>query len=229
MNKIFDYQQINFFTDNNDVTASPHIIKGLLEVLGKYNLIPSFGQEINAMTGEQKQIVAMIEPQQHYRIEFPSGMLSILGINMDASSYTEQSINILRDLKSIFPSKKSNRLAYIHNLVFQSSPETYQQLYKKLFTYHAVEPFEWDSRIAVKKNLDEPDNIVNSISTIRRGLFQMPLISGGIFAPYAGPIDCISFEMDTNTAPENNNFRFDLENCSVVFDKLFAENNALIK
>lgn len=227
MNRIFDYQQINFFTDNNDVLATPHLIKSLLDALGKHGLIPTFGQEINAMTGEQKQVVAMIEPSQRYRIEFPSGLIAITGLNMGDVEFIDRSIDVLKDLKSIFPSKKANRLAFIHNRVFQSSMESYQELYQKLFTYHAVEPFEWDSRIAVKKKLAQSEEAINCISTIRRGLFQMPVSSTGVFTPYNGGIDCIAFEMDTNTVPENVGVRFDLENCANVLRGLHEENAAM--
>lgn len=227
MNKVFDFQQINFFTDNSDVSATPHLIKGLLDVLGKYGLIPTFGQEINAMTGEQKQVVTMMEPSQSYRIEFLSGLIAVSAINLDNSVFTDCSIRILKDLKSIFPSKKANRLAYIQNKVFQSSPEYYKELYDKIFTYHSVEPFEWDSRIAIKKNLAACDEIINSISNIRRGLFNFPISNVSAFNPLSTGIDCIGFEMDTNTVAENVNLRFDLESCTSVLQELFEENGLL--
>lgn len=227
MNKVFDFQQINFFTDNSDVSATPHLIKGLLDVLGKYGLIPTFGQEINAMTGEQKQVVTMMEPSQSYRIEFPSGFIAISAINLDNSVFADRSISILKDLKSIFPSKKANRLAYIHNKVFQSSPEYYKELYDKIFTYHSVEPFEWDSRIAIKNHLAAHDEIINSISNIRRGMFNLPISNTAAFNPFSTGIDCVSFEMDTNTVPENGSLRFDLESCISVLQELFEKNNLL--
>lgn len=227
MNKLFDFQQINFFTDNSDVSATPHLIKALLDVLGKYGLIPTFGQEINAMTGEQKQVVTMMEPSQSYRIEFPGGLIAISAINLDNNIFADRSINILKDLKSIFPSKKANRLAYIQNKVFQGSPEYYKELYGKIFTYHSVDPFEWDSRIAIKKPLAAHNEIINSISSIRRGIFNLPLSNMAAFNPFSTGIDCIGFEMDTNTEVENGNIRFDLENCTSVLQELFKENNLL--
>ncbi|KLE46599.1 hypothetical protein YA13_11965 [Klebsiella aerogenes] len=127
----------------------------------------------------------------------------------------------------MFPSKKANRLAYIQNKVFQSSPEYYKELYDKIFTYHSVEPFEWDSRIAIKKNLAACDEIINSISNIRRGLFNFPISNVSAFNPLSTGIDCIGFEMDTNTVAENVNLRFDLESCTSVLQELFEENGLL--
>lgn len=48
-------QQFNFFSDNTDVTTNPMVISSFLNALSKFGLIPTFGQELNALTGEKNK------------------------------------------------------------------------------------------------------------------------------------------------------------------------------
>ena len=75
--------------------------------------------------------------------------------------------------------------------------------------------------------MDQHSEIINSISNIRRGLFNLAISNVVAFNPFSTGIDCISFEMDTNTVPENVNLRFDLENCTSVLQELFEQNSLL--
>ncbi|HEE9786217.1 TPA: hypothetical protein R8F93_000209 [Enterobacter soli] len=58
-------------------------------------------------------------------------------------------------------------------------------------------------------------------------MFNLPISNTAAFNPFSTGIDCVSFEMDTNTVPENGSLRFDLESCISVLQELFEKNNLL--
>ena len=72
MKLIEQTHQINFFTNNNDIVPNPLTIGAVLDKIGKFGFVPTFGQEINAITGEKKQILIMVDTNQTIRVEFPS-------------------------------------------------------------------------------------------------------------------------------------------------------------
>lgn len=227
MKKLIDSKQMNFFTNNNDMQVSPPLIKSLLDVLGKFNLVPTFGQEFNPATGEQRQIISMLDPNQKFKVEFPAGMIGVSGVNMEDEEFVSKASDVLKSLKGLFPNKKGTRLAILNARVYQADVEVYDVLYKKIFTYHAVTPFEWDSRIAVKDRLDAFDEEINSISTIKRGMVQLVPAFFTNFSLTANDIDTITFEVDSNTHYEDARARFDLEGCAELLKALALKNSIM--
>jgi hypothetical protein len=215
MNKLHESNQIHFFTNNQDVTPTPVIMGSLLQSLGRFGLLPSYAHEINALTGEKKQFITMATTDGNLRIEFPSGAMIISSSNISSTQFLDTSIAILNILKDIFPDKKSNRLSFLSNSLYGGTSEQYKALYDAIFTYRQAEPFEWDNRVVERKNIN--NETLNCISNIRRCEIEAPFINSG------QSTDCIFFELDVNTIPQKNDYRFDLETCNTVLRDIFEQ------
>ncbi|EEY3949026.1 TPA: hypothetical protein KL340_004971 [Escherichia coli] len=114
--------------------------------------------------------------------------------------------------------KKGNRIAVLNSRIYQGDESVYFSLYNALFTYKGVNPFEWDNRIAVRKNIEEYQEEINSISTIRRAEISAPFLNNGM------PSDCVLFETDTNTLPQNGYMRFGWDEYIRVLELLCQDN-----
>lgn len=215
--------QINFFTNNDDTPASHAIVSLLMERLSKFRLMPTFGQEINGVTGEKRQIISMVDFEQNIKIDFPSHGILLSSLNLAFKDFFDVALKILDALHSCFPTKKANRLAVLSTMIYKSDIETYEKLYEKLFTFRAVKPFEWDNRIALRKTIEGYNEEVNSISNIKRGEIVAPFVNGGI------PSDCVIFETDTNTLPQNAVMRFSWDEAINIIKALSQDNEINIK
>ncbi|HDC4501783.1 TPA: hypothetical protein O8U02_004390 [Enterobacter kobei] len=222
MKQILNNLQVNYFTNNNDVKATPPILGMLLGKLSSLSLLPMFAHEVNALTGERRQVVIMTDADQHFRIEFPMHSIVFTGNNIENSDFFNKVESAIEALKSIFPDKKSNRLAIVNSSFYIASESTYSELYKKMFTYHQVDPIEWENRIVERKEFGSFGEIANMVSSAKRCTVQHPLLDNGNFA------DVINFEVDTNTIPENVNNRFDFNSSISVFRELLSKNNELV-
>ncbi|MFU0853504.1 hypothetical protein ACM26X_15525 [Kluyvera cryocrescens] len=223
MKKILNTLQVNYFTNNNDVTATPPILGMLLAKLSSLSLLPMFAHEVNALTGERRQIIIMTDADQNFRIEFPMQSIVFTGNNIEISDFFNKVESALEALKSIFPDKKSNRLAIVNSSFYRADKEKYSELYKKMFTYHQVDPIEWENRIVERKNFGSSAEIANMVSSARRCSVQHPFVDSGNL------VDVINFEVDTNTIPENVNNRFDFTSSIPVLRELYNKNNELIE
>lgn len=59
----------------------------LLGKLSSLSLLPMFAHEINALTGERRQVVIMTDSDQHFRIEFPIHSIVFTGNNIENSDF----------------------------------------------------------------------------------------------------------------------------------------------
>ncbi|MEJ5115003.1 hypothetical protein [Erwinia billingiae] len=218
MKLIEQTHQVNFFTNNSDVVPNTITIGSLLERLGKFGLIPTFGQEINAISGEKKQILIMMDSNQKIRIEFPSHGILFNGLGGEPQEFIELVLSISKELQTVFPVKKGNRIAVLNSRIYQGSDDAYSTLYDKLFTFKGVNPFEWDNRIAIRKEIQDYKEEINSISTVRRTEIAAPFLNNGM------PSDCVFFDTDTNTLPQNAHVRFSWEEFSRVLGLLQNDN-----
>lgn len=114
MNQVHESHQINLFTTNEEISPSPAIIFPVLQELSGFSLIPTFGQEVNALSGEMKQILIMTNPEQTYRIEFASHAIVINAMSTNHDEFVEKSVNVISAMLKIFPNKKFNRIALLN-------------------------------------------------------------------------------------------------------------------
>ncbi len=214
MNQLHESNQLHFFSENSDIKPEPEVVSQLLGKLSKFGFMPTFGQSINALSGEKKKFIIMVTGDENLRIEFQANriVLSSEGINLD--ELLEKANEILPLLEEVFPEKKANRLSLINNKLYVGNDEEYSALYKKLFTYHQAEPFEWDNRIAERKPLDNTKEQLNCISAIRRCKVSAPFHNSN------QPFDAVTSESDINTIPENENFRFSLNESIEILSEI---------
>lgn len=219
MNQLHESNQLHFFTDNSDIPPEPHVVTELLTNLVKFKFMPTFGQAINALSGERKKFIVMITGDEKLRIEFQIDRIVISSEGKSLGSFFEQAKEIITTLAICYPTKKANRLSIINNSLYVGSNEEYNELYKKLFTYHEAEPFEWDNRIAEKKNLLNSSESLNCVSTIRRSNVN------AAFHNDNRPFDAVIIESDINTIPESKNNRFELLSSLGVLNEMLEVSN----
>jgi hypothetical protein len=188
----------------------------MLKDLGSFNLMPTFGHMLNALNGERKQYINMVNAAQDLRIEFPMDRIIINQDGGNLNSFIEMVPQYLDALKAIFPDKLGYRMSVVTNKVYQGTIEEYNTLYRQLFTYKQATPFEWDNRIAEKKGLQSGE-IINSTSAIRRCQLSTPKLNNGRIT------DAINCEIDVNTVPENRSNRFNLLDAKEHVRSLYAE------
>ncbi|HHG1479407.1 MULTISPECIES: hypothetical protein [Klebsiella pneumoniae complex] len=210
--------QFIFFSDNTDVTTSPMIISSFLNALSKFGLIPTFEQELNALTGQKKQLLIMTNPEQTYKVEFPTRSIIISGAGMDVDEFKDKTIDVLGVLESLMPNKKAHRLAVINVSIYVGTQAQYQDIYSKLFTYKDIEPFEWENKVAQRISKPDVDVGINHISMIKRCPVSSDLINSG------RDTDAIIFENDTNTVHDAFSFRYDWKRAIEIFKSLSAIN-----
>lgn len=223
MELLFQSYQISYFTNNSDVTATPPMLSTLLANLASFSLLPMFGQEINALSGEKRQMVIMTVPDQQFRVEFPHGAIIFHGTGTSSDEFVDKVEGVLKALQNIFPNKKSTRLAMVNNSFYQDSKENYSALYKKIFTHHNADPFEWDNRIVEYATLKTSNEKINSGSAVRRCFIQAPMVNNN------NPTEVINFEVDSNTIAEDSSLRFDFNGAGVVIKELHENNKKLIR
>lgn len=222
MELLFQTYQASYFTNNSDVTATPPTLAMLLSNLSGFSLLPMFGQEINPHSGDKRQMVIMTSPEQNFRVEFPIGAINFHALGGTSEEFVNKVEDILKVLQNIFPNKKSTRLAAVNASFYQDSEENYARLYKKIFTHHNAEPFEWDNRIVERIVLGVSKENSNSGSAVRRCFIQAQNVNNN------NPTEVINFEVDTNTVAEENRLRFDFTNAGPIIRELQENNNKLI-
>ncbi|VFZ87145.1 hypothetical protein [Klebsiella variicola] len=222
MKLLFQNFQVNFFTNNQDVAATPPVLSMLLTKLSSLSLLPMFGQELNAITGEKRPMVIMTDAEQSFRIEFHSHSVIFNAAGGTADEFLSKIESAFDSLQSVFPDKKSNRLAFLHSKIYQGSSEEYLALYKDLFTFHKANPIEWENRVVERFNSSNSDEIFNLVSTVRRATVQSPMFSNGNLT------DIINFETDVNTIPETTHFRFDFRSSVSRINELVNKNKEMM-
>ena len=223
MELLFKTYQVSYFTNNSDVTATPSMLGTLLTNLASFSLLPMFGQEFNALSGEKRQMVIMTSPDQAFRVEFPHGAIIFHGLGGSSEEFIDKVSNILNCLKGVFPNKKSTRLAVVNAYFYQDSKENYSELYKRIFTHHNADPFEWDNRIVEHVTLEASNEVINSGSGVRRCYVQTPMVDNN------NPTEVITFELDSNTLAEETSLRFDFKSAGAVIKELQSKNDKLIR
>lgn len=223
MELLFQTYQVSYFTNNSDVTATPPMLSTLLNTLSGFSLLPMFGQEFNALNGDKRQMVIMTSPDQQFRVEFPHGAIIFHSLGGSSEEFVDKVENILKALQNVFPNKKATRLAVVNASFYKDSEENYSQLYKKIFTHHNANPFEWENRIVEHAILDKSKEKANSGSAVRRCFIQTPMINNN------NPTEVINFEVDTNTVAEETGLRFDFISAGSVIKELQENNNKLIR
>ena len=222
MELLLQTYQATYFTNNSDVTATPPILSMLLTHLSGLSLLPMFGQEVNGFSGEKRQMVIMTDAEQKFRVEFPQGATIFHGTGGTGEEFINKVEGVVRALQSLFPTKKATRLSVVDISYYKDSPEKYSELYRKMFTYHDADPFEWDNRIVEHITLPGSNEKANSGSAVRRCIIQTPFANNNI------PSDVINFEVETNTVIENNALRFDFIGAIPVLQELYENNKKLI-
>ncbi|SPJ32262.1 hypothetical protein [Kushneria phyllosphaerae] len=220
MENSHESNQLHFFTNNSDILPKPHVITNLLPKLAQFDLMPTYGQEFNPNSGEKRQFIIMMSPDEKIRVEFQLRRIVIVSEASSQQEFKGDAISILKKLYEIYPSKKGNRISILNTRIYEGDLQEYSDLYKKLFTYHQADPFEWENQIAERENIEGSEEVFNCISTIRRCQISAAFMNNGDIT------DAIVNEIDINTLPTKTEERFDLNNSIQTYEKLFEKSGS---
>lgn len=221
MKEITQTHQAFFFCNNENTAPTPPNISALMAALGKFELIPTVGNEFQTQTGAKRQFIVMVNSDETVRLELPSSGISLVKQGGTRESFYELTRNVFNALQSVFPEKKANRISLLNSAYFQGSVEEYEALYNRLFTYNDIKPFEWDNRIVEKRNLEKSEEKINSISIVRRCENRISDFNNGNLT------DLIVFDIDSNTDAHNSSFRFTFDAALAVWEELYTNNERL--
>lgn len=221
MNIAHESHQLHYFVNNSDIEAIPQLVSALRERFKDLNLAPTFGQEFNPISGKKRDILVLSSVDKTLSIEFPRNEILVIKEGGNQKEFKELTIRLLTGIGEFFPFKRGNRISVINSKFYTGSEDEYNSVYNNLFTYTKATPFEWDNRIAERKNLEKSKEEINSISTIRRLEYQHKFIDKGEIK------DIIIFEIDSNTIYQNTSNRFGLIDSLEVYDELYANNELL--
>lgn len=222
MELIHQAHQVHFFANNLDVEPNAQVISTINNYLPEFKLVPSSAMEINPVTSDRRNFLVMDGKSgaNRVRIEFLREDIVFHVEGSPLEEFRQLADNVHNKLAEIFRFKQANRLSIISSRVYLGDEQEYQNLYKKLFTYKKISPFEWDNRIAERKVILGVEQI-NSISLIKRAEITSPVIRNG------QPTDVICVELDINTIYQNQDRRFNFENAKPIYDALFQESEHL--
>lgn len=223
MELIHQEHQGFFFCNNFDMAPSPELYNLLIKEFSRYDLIPSVGHEFNIHTGQKTQFVTLVNSKDDLRVEFPSHGIVVTQLKTEFEKFYTDFKNIINSLALLFPLKKGNRISLLSSKIFDGTEEQYKEIYLNLFTYKAVNPFEWDNRIAEKRYILNRSEEVNSISNIKRGEMVSPFFNNG------QPKSVVAFSVDTNTSPTNAKDRFSFENSIEAYNEIYTNNLRLLQ
>ena len=223
MKDIYQTHQASFFSNNESIAPTPPNITSLLGAFGRFGLIPTVGNEFNPMIGEKKQFIIMINSDESIRLEMPTGCFVLTKLGGNQEEFYDLVKQVFTALEAIYPNQKAHRISLLNSSFFQGNPEEYDALYQQLFTNRKATPFEWDNRIVEKRTLKISEEIINSISSIRRSELRLPNINNG------NPSDLISFDIDSNTDGNNLSQRFSINTALSIWEELFENNQQLTK
>lgn len=200
MKKIVFGINVNFFTDNKDISIEPHSISRYMDALSKFGLIPSFGSEFNPANNEKRNFLRMVSSDEAIQVNFGSGATNIsIRDNDNIPSVCEFLELLFNELGRMTPHKKASRLSVITSSLVKGSSEEYDGVFANIFSPHDGGIFEWDYRVARKINLHGVEDGMNLVSTCRRGMNGA--VGGDI-------VDSIVLDTDLNTQFENQTQRY---------------------
>lgn len=215
--------QLHFFSNNADIEANSLFISAMTHSLSEQlSVVPNTGREFEPIQGIQRDFLILTTPDGRVRIEFPSNEIVISKEGGSLDEFQELCVKILDSLSTLFPMKHANRISVLSSKYYSGSTEDYDELYRKLFTYKAVQPFEWDNRIVQRLTLENSKEEINSISAIRRVEAQGPFTKKGQSK------DIIVVDTDSNTIYQNKEFRFSLFNSLETFKELFSNTHSVL-
>ena len=219
MKQIIETYQYHFLSDNTDIEVTNENVSKIMSKFHRFGLIPSHGEEINPISKQFRKVLFLNNLEGTLRLEFGTNDIMIAGKNTSLTDFHSKVFDILDILKDLYPNKKASRLSVVSSSAYQASDAEFENLYKDLFTYKgASDLVEWDNRIVQRFSLEKSQEIVNSISSIRRGEMQL---QGGV------PFDVIGIDLDSNTIHQNTDKRFDYQAAKDVYSELKEDNERM--
>lgn len=204
--------QVNFFTTGALLVADSSSIIKLMPLIQE-NYMPSYGEEVSDDGSKNK--VFRLQKEIGTRVFSITFALKGLIIQIDSgkeviSANCFDEINKIYSLiVNIFDGvvPKANRLSVVINNGYKYHAESEQRLLDRFFKIEK-KTFEWNFRQAFREVYSGED--INYLIGVNRGM-ALSNIHGNVTKA-----DTILFTIDNNTTPDNIDFRFNLDDLTLL-------------
>jgi len=211
--------QISIFLNASELDATSKNIGDLMGVFSDKGFIPNTFQEITNLNPQPQNRFALQSPNREWYINFGStridiekNPISIKGDNLGSvETFCDEAKDIANRILSKVP-KKANRLSLVTRVFLDEMNNdklnnVYSRLFKSPELYQDNLPFEWNWRTVshIDKEISGEMETFNVITSLNRIGAQVR--EGNSIAT----LDRIELNLDINTVPQNNEYRFNEE------------------
>jgi hypothetical protein len=229
--------QASIFVNAADISVNPDTIKDLIDLFRDKDLIPRTLHEINvpgsgpfpsARPSMSSSNGEWIINFRTVRIDVVRSTTDLKGTNMgEIEEFCGVATDFFERISTRFK-KKANRLALVTDFILEEmTTDALSKVYLKLFKptkfYVNHPPFEWVWKSVSKMPfaIREIEDLTNVLSTVSRA--KGDITSGGETMPF----ERIILQIDINTAPENSEYRFDIDDIKDFYNKIPKEHSGL--
>tara|TARA_R110002033_G_scaffold40631_4_gene81049 strand:- start:229 stop:975 length:747 start_codon:yes stop_codon:yes gene_type:complete len=217
---MIDYKlkyQVSIFLNASELDATSKNIGDMMSVFSDKGFIPNTFQEISSLNPKPQNRFALQSPNREWhinfgynRIDIEKNPVGVKGENLgNLNDFCDDVKDIANRILSKFP-KKGNRLSLVTRVLLDEMPEkTLDEIYNRLFNspqiYNENPPFEWNWRVVshLDKEIQETNETFNVITTLNRISAQVREGNS------VSSLDRVELNLDVNTIPQNNEYRFD--------------------
>lgn len=235
---MIDYKlkyQVSIFLNASELDATSKNISDMMNVFSDKGFIPNVFQEISNLNPKPQNRFALQSQNKEWHINFGFNRIdieknpaSVKGENLGSLiDFCDEAKDITKRILSKFP-KKAKRLSLVTRVLLDEMTEKkLNEVYKKLFKapkiYNDNPPFEWNWRVVshLNKKIQESEEIFNVITTLNR--ISAEVREGNSISS----LDRIELNLDVNTIPQNNEYRFDFSKIESFLDLMKEWHNEL--
>lgn len=228
--------QGSVFVNAKDISPTPKNITKLVNVFEDKAFIPNTFHEISKEDPQPQACLRLSSSNNEWNIHFGMKRIDIAKHPIDPKGdnlgtleeFTTETIGFFKRIDDTY-NKKANRIALIANYLFKEmSTDKLSGVYSKLFQYvpfyKDTEPFEWTWRSAseTQREINNAEEDLNVVTIITRSKGEMTIL-GEI-----KPFDRIQMNIDINTSPKNQEYRYEFTHVESFFEDATKLHNKIL-
>jgi len=231
-------RQAGFFGDIRSIKPKPATIRIMMDILGKWELVPGTSQEMTNPFSPPSSILTMSNPESGMEVFFGTQRFDVFrnpidqkGSNIESA---EEFAKLVSEIGAIIAESfnlKINRLSFIGEYLFEDMEEKeMSSIYNKLFKSTLnikpkTSPAEWTYMNNVKSDFK-----ISGVNDALNSILQLQRTKGKFLFPQDNSeFDRIFLQMDTNTIQENTDTRFNVKNFLECFEYFQSIHTDILK
>jgi len=231
MKKIDLRYQIALFGNYDEIVPNSDNIKFFFDSFANKGMIPYQTQEVNidvtSKEPSQKTIqrLSLADSERKWDIKFNTDRIDITFVNanigitevISKEDFLKETMFFLEKIDGKFQ-RSHKRIAFVaHYLFSPTDASKSSKPFTNSINYFDDKPIlEWSNRVAtrVKLSYDDQEDVINVISEM--GRINQPMKINNAVSLFQG----IALNVDINTIPENETYRFQLKDLKSIFEEM---------